>query len=516
MDWQGTLFGGKYLLSKKLGQGGMGSVWKAEHVQLRSPVAIKLIEQSIATNPEALARFLREAQSAASLRSPHVVQILDHGADHGVPYIAMELLDGESLASRLERLRTLSPVATAAIMSQVARAMSKAHEAGIVHRDLKPDNIFLVKNDDEEVAKVLDFGIAKAAGQQLGPSSSTRTGALLGTPYYMSPEQAEGNRLVDFRTDIWALGVIAFECILGRRPFESEAFGSLLLAICTRPLPIPSAFGPVPAGFDAWFGRACARDPDARFPSAREAAADLRRVCAGNAVSAGGLQSVDSYARTATVPTPHPHTPHAHTPGGYPHAHTPGGYPPAPYSGQRVPTGGAQPMTPYPAGPTANPFTASVDPAPFRRSKAPLVVGLSLGVAVLALVAIGIMKLTSDRPTADATAAAAVTAPAPPEPKATVEPAPAPKVEPAAPIAALDVTPTEAPAASASAATVAKTARPVAGRPRPRPTPTPVSPAPRQTAPAVAAPPPPPPAAAPAPPPPRDPAPTKPKINLGI
>jgi serine/threonine protein kinase len=508
MDWQGTLFGGKYLLSKKLGQGGMGSVWKAEHVQLRSPVAIKLIEQSIATNPEALARFLREAQSAASLRSPHVVQILDHGADHGVPYIAMELLDGESLASRLERLRALPPTDTAAILSQVARAMSKAHESGIVHRDLKPDNIFLVKNDDEEVAKVLDFGIAKAAGQQLGPSSSTRTGALLGTPYYMSPEQAEGNRLVDFRTDIWALGVIAFECILGRRPFESEAFGSLLLAICTRPLPVPSSFGPVPAGFDVWFARACAREPDARFPSAREAATDLRRVCAGSALSAGGLQPIDSYARTASAQTPHPHTPHGQAPGGYL---------PTPY-GQPTPTGGGRPMTPYPAGPTANPFTASVEPTQFRRSKTPLVVGLSLA-GVVALGALGIMKVMSKSPDAGA-AAAAMTPPAPPEPKATVEPTPAPKVEPAAPVTAPAIAPTE-PTASATAAAgdapVVKAGRPTAGRvrPRPTPTPTPVSPAPRQTA-APAAPPPPAPVAAPAPPPPRDPAPTKPKINLGI
>jgi eukaryotic-like serine/threonine-protein kinase len=500
MDWQGTLFGGKYLLSKKLGQGGMGSVWKAEHVQLRSPVAIKLIEQSIATNPEALARFLREAQSAASLRSPHVVQILDHGADHGVPYIAMELLDGESLASRLDRLRALPPVETAAILSQVARAMSKAHEAGIVHRDLKPDNIFLVKNDDEEVAKVLDFGIAKAAGQQLGPSSSTRTGALLGTPYYMSPEQAEGNRLVDFRTDIWALGVIAFECILGRRPFESEAFGSLLLAICTRPLPVPSAFGPVPAGFDAWFARACARETDARFPSAREAAVDLRRVCAG---SAAGLQPIDSHARTASAQTPHPHTPHGQVPGGYL---------PTPY-GQPTPTGGARPMTPYPAGPTANPFTASVEPTPFRRSKTPLVVGLSLA-GVMALGALGIVKVMSKSPDAGAVAAA-MTPPSPPEPKATVEPTPAPKVEPAAPVAAPAITPTEAPSAAPTNDAPVVKARPATGRNRPRPTPTPVSPAPRPTAPAVAAPPPAP-AAAPAPPPPRDPAPTKPKINLGI
>jgi eukaryotic-like serine/threonine-protein kinase len=501
MTWEGTLFGGKYLLTKKLGQGGMGSVWRAEHVQLRSPVAIKLIEQSISTNPEALARFMREAQSAAALRSPHVVQILDHGADHGVPYIAMELLEGESLASRLDRERRLSPQATSAILTQVTRAILKAHEAGIVHRDLKPDNIFIVKNDDEEVAKVLDFGIAKAAGQQLGASSSTRTGALLGTPYYMSPEQAEGNRLVDFRTDIWALGVIAFECMLGRRPFESEAFGSLLLAICTRPLPIPSQFGAVPPGFDAWFARTCAREPGDRFQSAREAATELRRVCAEGVLSSGGLQSVDSHARTASAQTPGPLTPNAHVPG----------YPLTPHPYHQSPTGGVRPPTPYPTGATANPFTASVDPTPFRRSKAPLVIGLMLGAGVLALGAVGIMKVVSDRQTVAATAAIPAPAPPPPEPKTPVETAPPPQVEPAAPF----VTPSQLPSAAPSAAPVAAPARPVAGRNRPRPTPV-STPAARPTA--APPPPPPPPAAATtaAPPPPRDPAPTRPKINLGI
>src|SRR6185503_10771840 len=155
---------------------------------------------------------MREAQSAAALRSPHVVQILDFGADNGVPYIAMELLDGESLAARIERTRGLSPGETANIIAQVSRAVVKAHEAGIVHRDLKPDNIFVVRNDEEEVAKVLDFGIAKASNVfGVTTGSATRTGAILGTPYYMSPEQAEGNRQVDHRTDLWALGVIAFE-----------------------------------------------------------------------------------------------------------------------------------------------------------------------------------------------------------------------------------------------------------------------------------------------------------------
>src|SRR6185436_6046402 len=136
----GTVLAGKYVLVRKLGQGGMGEVWQAEHATLRSSVAIKLIDKDIASNPEALARFMREAQSAAALRSPHVVQILDFGADNGVPYIAMELLEGESLAGRIERTRGLSPAETASIITQVARAVGKAHDAGIVHRDLKPDN----------------------------------------------------------------------------------------------------------------------------------------------------------------------------------------------------------------------------------------------------------------------------------------------------------------------------------------------------------------------------------------
>jgi eukaryotic-like serine/threonine-protein kinase len=260
----------------------MGAVWLAQHLTLRSPVAVKLIDPEVAQNPEALSRFLREAQAAAALRSPHVVQILDHGVDGGVPFIVMELLDGESLASRLERVGRLSPEETARVLTQVARAMTKAHEAGVVHRDLKPDNIFLVVNDEEEIAKVLDFGIAKSQSHGIASvSSATRTGSVLGTPYYMSPEQAEGAKSVDHRTDIWAMGVIACECLVGARPFDAETLGALLLAICAREMPVPSRLGPVPPGFDAWFARACARDVSQRYPSAKQAAQELRSVCTG-------------------------------------------------------------------------------------------------------------------------------------------------------------------------------------------------------------------------------------------
>jgi serine/threonine-protein kinase len=265
----------------------MGSVWVAEHLTLHSLVAVKLIEPRVASNPDSIARFVREARAAAALRSPHVVQILDHGVDDGTPYIVMELLEGESLAARLARLGRLAPIETARILTQVGRAVARAHDAGIIHRDLKPDNIFLVANDDEELAKVLDFGVAKAPPQSFETSGvGTQEGAFVGTPAYMSPEQAEGMPDIDWRSDLWSLGVIAFECVVGRRPFVSEGLGGLVMKICSRPLPVPSRLASVPEGFDAWFARACARDADHRFTDAKEQATELRRICEGARMTA--------------------------------------------------------------------------------------------------------------------------------------------------------------------------------------------------------------------------------------
>lgn len=282
---KGLVLAKRFRLVAKLGEGGMGSVWRADDLTLDSQVAVKLIDPNIAGSTEALGRFKREAQAAAALRSVHVVQILDHGFDveNGLPFIAMELLEGESLAARLTRLKRLPAMDTADILSQVARALTRAHEKGIVHRDLKPDNIFLVRESENEIAKVLDFGIAKRTGV-LGNTGGvkTNTGAMLGTPYYMSPEQALGQSTIDHRTDIWSLGIIAYECLTGMRPFDKETLGALLMAICNEPLPVPSTVAPVPAGFDAWFAKVAARKPEERFTSAAEATAELRVVC-GNA-----------------------------------------------------------------------------------------------------------------------------------------------------------------------------------------------------------------------------------------
>jgi eukaryotic-like serine/threonine-protein kinase len=253
----------------------MGSVWRADHLTLNAPVAVKLLDASIAKSEEGQARFLREAQSAAALRSAHVVQTFDYGICDGVPYIVMELMVGDTLSERLAAKGPMDPTIVARLLRQVARAVGKAHQAGIVHRDLKPDNIFLVEGDDDDfTAKVLDFGIAKATAGVGGPltGSKTRTGALLGTPYYMSPEQAQGTKVIDFRTDLWALGVITYEALLGKRPFDSEALGDLLLKICAAPAPVPSQNGTVPAGFDAWFAKATTREPDGRFQTAADMA----------------------------------------------------------------------------------------------------------------------------------------------------------------------------------------------------------------------------------------------------
>jgi serine/threonine-protein kinase len=269
---------GKYQVLGLIGRGGMGSVWEGRHSSLGTRVAIKFIDPEYVESKEACARFVTEARAAATIQSKHAIQIFDHGVtDDGRPYMVMELLVGEPLDKRIERLGTISLKETARIIGHVCRALQRAHDAGIIHRDLKPENIFLVRSpdDDDEIAKVLDFGIAKikAPPGEEGLSSSTKTGAVLGTPYYMSPEQARGLRNIDHRSDLWSLGVIAHKCVTGVLPFEGESVGDLLVKICTAPVPTPSVTVPgLPASFDAWFFRALEREPSQRYARASELA----------------------------------------------------------------------------------------------------------------------------------------------------------------------------------------------------------------------------------------------------
>jgi eukaryotic-like serine/threonine-protein kinase len=284
----GRMLGSKYRLVCEMDRGNVGSIWRAEHVLLRMPVAVKFLKAgeeqweraSPAARSEAMKRFLSEARIAAVARSAHVVQVFDYGVDHGSPYLVMELLQGRSLAAKLRRSGPCAPDETARIIVQVAEALERMHGLGIVHRDLKPENIFLVEGD-ELLAKILDFGVAAVDDQALLTTLTpgTRTGDLIGTPNYMSPERLQDQPALDHRTDVWALGVIAFECLLGRVPFSAHHMAGMILAICSRPLPLPSLIAPVPRGFDAWFARACARDLERRFATARQAAAALAALC---------------------------------------------------------------------------------------------------------------------------------------------------------------------------------------------------------------------------------------------
>jgi len=251
-----------------------------------TPLAIKMLDPFLAQNRGYVARFKQEARSAGALRSPHVVQIFDYGIWHEMPFITMELLKGESLGTRLDRVVRLTPTATATIVTQTSRALIRAHRLGIIHRDVKPDNIFLCTDDEgeNEIVKILDFGIAKEVDGGTNSTGTdiirTGTAVVLGTPYYMSPEQAHGVRHLDYRTDIWSLGVVTFEAMVGRRPFEAKNIGSLLVKICEDELPVASDLASdVPLGFDEWFFRACARNPDERFSSVKEMTLSLNAIC---------------------------------------------------------------------------------------------------------------------------------------------------------------------------------------------------------------------------------------------
>jgi serine/threonine protein kinase len=257
----------------------MGSVWRATRMDLGTEIAVKIMHGDASQKTGALGRFEREAKAAASLSSPHVVRIIDFGIDPATAhaFLAMELLIGESLAERLKGSPHLPPALVARVINQVGRALNQAHGLGIVHRDLKPANVFLVHNEDEDLVKLLDFGIAKADGS-FDEALLTETGNVLGTPHYMSPEQLRSSKAVDHRADLWSLAVIACECLTGQRPFRGDSLGELAMRISLGRCEPPSSLGPVPVGFDEWFARATEVDPARRFQTAAELSSALTAV----------------------------------------------------------------------------------------------------------------------------------------------------------------------------------------------------------------------------------------------
>jgi eukaryotic-like serine/threonine-protein kinase len=265
---------GTLRLSHPIGQGAMGTVWAADHLALGTQVAVKFMSPALAEEPGCAERFRREAMTTAQVKSPHVVQVFDHGVTcGGAPYIVMELLDGEDLKRRVKRTGPLPPAVVARIIAQIAKALGPAHRLGIVHRDVKPDNLFVLDVEGEPFVKVLDFGIAKHAEEDL---AMTATGSVVGTPFYMSPEQLLGAKHVDFRADLWALGVVAYFLLVGRVPFPGETLGSVAVAVQAAVFTLPSAARTgLPPSIDAWMQKALARDPAARFGSAKELAEAL-------------------------------------------------------------------------------------------------------------------------------------------------------------------------------------------------------------------------------------------------
>jgi serine/threonine-protein kinase len=263
----------------------MGAVWEGVHATLGNRVACKFISQDFAECEEAVARFESEARAAASLKGKHIVDVYDHGVtEDGRPYIVMEYLEGETLEERIRNLGSIPLPMMAMITRQVSSGLARAHRAGIVHRDLKPENIFLVWDEDDEtdIAKVVDFGIAKfMSPKSAGVSTATIAGSVLGSPFYMSPEQARGLGDVDSRADIWSLGVIVYEGLTGDRPFDGTALGDLLVTLCTTdPIPPSRRNLSIPSSVDEWMSKALNRQRDRRFQDVRQMAEALI-ACAG-------------------------------------------------------------------------------------------------------------------------------------------------------------------------------------------------------------------------------------------
>jgi serine/threonine protein kinase len=279
----GDVLAGKYRLEHLLGEGGMGLVWAATHLVTRKRVALKTLHAEAAADPETCRRFVREARAASAVQHPNVVAIHDvFDGDDGAPVLVMDLLDGESLAAHLRRQPVLPIAELARIMLPVVSAVGSAHAKGIVHRDLKPDNIFLAREADGSTrVVVVDFGIAKISSVDVSvPVTGTRTatGSMLGTPHYMSPEQAFGEGDIDHRVDVWALGVILYECLSGRRPTDADNVGQIFKLVTTGGIPslgktVPTA----PRDVIALVDRMLARDRGERVSDLHEVQAVLSR-----------------------------------------------------------------------------------------------------------------------------------------------------------------------------------------------------------------------------------------------
>jgi serine/threonine protein kinase len=264
---------GNYKVTAKLGEGGMGIVYLAEHPLIGKKVALKAIHPELSRNTDVVSRFMTEAKAVNQIGHEHIVDIVDFGnTQEGDFYFLMEFLQGEPLADRLKREGQVEASRALAIVAQIADALAASHAHGIIHRDLKPENVFLISRAaSKDFVKVLDFGLAKLTQSDEMITHKTRTGLIMGTPYYMAPEQCEGKTEVDYRADIYSLGVLLFEMLTGKVPFGGEGYGEIIVKHITMPPPSVRGIVPeLPPELDLILYRALAKDREQRFQSMAE------------------------------------------------------------------------------------------------------------------------------------------------------------------------------------------------------------------------------------------------------
>jgi serine/threonine protein kinase len=427
----GRVIGGKYRIERPLGAGAWAQVFLAEHVDLHSKVAIKILTNWESCSDKQLGRFLREARSAARLKTIHVCRVLDVGrTEEGAPFTVLEHLDGTDFQHVVEERGRLDPATAVEYVLQACEGLAEAHASGIVHRDLKPANMFLTAAPDgSPLVKILDFGISKEMTGQKIDIHLTRSTDLLGTPFYMSPEQLRDAAEVDARTDIWSMGVILWRMLSGVMPFEGGSFAELCVSIMTGPPP-SRGLEHIPSGLVDTLYRCLEKDPARRFENVRQLAGALSHWLSGEESSRVSRISrvLARYGSAADA-----------TAGGPPRSATPA---PVPAIGALDPTADAAP--PSLAVTTPRPFAA---PAP-RWRRILFIGGIAAGLA-MAGVAVILLLSRDDAPAAaaaahaDAAPVAAQPAPVAAPPPAAAEP-PAETAVDAAPVPTVAETPPRA------------------------------------------------------------------------
>ena len=289
----GTVLAERYAIVRRIGEGGMGAVYEARHAIIGKRVAVKVLLEKFLENQELIARLLQEARLASSIGHENIVDVTDYGTtSDGRAFVVMEFLDGEALAQLVVRDAPLPVERSLAILRQVCSALSAAHAKGIVHRDVKPENIYLVRRGELDFVKVVDFGVSKAVhSREEGADMQrlTRTGTVLGTPLYMSPEQARGGDDVDHRADIWSAGLMLYECLTGEVPFRANNYLGVISQVLTQETVPPSQLRPelgIPAAVDRVVMRALEKDRDKRYQQMADFEHDVERLLAGDSTVA--------------------------------------------------------------------------------------------------------------------------------------------------------------------------------------------------------------------------------------